>query len=517
MGLAMLVAAAGAAQPGTPEDVASDVPSLSACGLLPLEIACAVLGLGLLAVALWWLPRRPVGRWTTAIDLAILMLVAAVLRFGWLQLHPESIGQGWLDSAGYLDNARLLSSGQAPFWDSTDWHAWSSWIRAPGYYAFLAALDCLAPRDLLFVGRAQALVTTATVGVAYLMARPLFGRCAAWIAGGLLAVFPEAIVSAAWIVREPLYLFFLLAGLAALAWATDRTSWRLAAAAGALLGLACLVRSDPLYFVPLAAVGLILARGRRGWVPALALVGGLALLVIPWMVRNSIIYEAPMPIEDVSVFNFLLFHPDPKYVRIDGIDFDKPGWNRILRQRLKRVNRDSSLSRRSSEIVLRGLGRLLREPGATLHRFGKNLRFYFSPFDEDYLTDHGAPLSPCGERFATDWLNGVFLLALALGALGIVLSLPDRRTWPLALWVVYLTLVLNLLYNPQERYRIASTPVLMAFAGAVLVRFVGRNQDSGARRSGGGESPPPGPAAAPAGVEMQAGSAPTPAPRTAAP
>ena len=397
------------------------------------------------------------------------MLVAAVLRFGWLQLHPESIGEGWVDSGGYLYGGRLLAWGQAPFWASTDWHAWSSWIRAPGYYVFLAALERLAPGDLLFVGRAQAVVTSLTVGAAYLMARPLFGRCAAWIAGGLLAVFPEAIVSAAWIVREPLYLFFLLAGLAALAWATDRASWWLAAAAGALLGLACLVRSDPFYFVPLAAVGLILARGRRGWVPALALLGGLALLVTPWMVRNSILYGAPMPIEDVSVFNFLLFHPDPKYVPIEDIDFSRPSWNRVLRRRLKVVNRDSSLSRRSSEIVLRGLGRLLlHEPGATLHRFGDNLSSFVAPFDEDYLADHGAPLSPRGERLATDWLNGVYLLSLALGALGIVLTLRDRRAWPLALWVVYLTLVLNLLYNPQERYRIASTPVLMAFAGAAL-------------------------------------------------
>ncbi len=476
VGLATLGAAAGVARPGIPEDVAPDVPSLSDCGLLPFEITCAVLGLGLIAVALWWLPRRPIGRWTTAIDLAILMLVAAALRFGWLQLNLEAIGQGWQDSGGYLHGAGLLASGEAPFWASTRWHAWASWMRAPGYYAFLAALECLAPDDLLFVGRAQAVVTTLTVGAAYLVARPLFGRCAAWIAGGLLAVFPEAIVSAAWIVREPLYLFFLLAGLAALTWAIDRTSWRLAATAGALLGLACLVRSDPLYFVPLAAVGLIVARGKRGLVPALALVGGLAILVIPWMVRNSILYEAPMPIEDVSVFNFLLFNPDPKYVRVDGIDFDKPGWNRIMRQRLKTVNRDGSLSRRSGEIVWHGLGRLLREPGATLHRFGHNLRFFFAPFYDEYLTDHGAPLSPCGERLASDWLNGVYLLSLALGALGIVLTLRDRRTWPLVLWVVYLTLVLNLLYNPQERYRFASTPVLMAFAGATLVRFTGRNQ-----------------------------------------
>jgi hypothetical protein len=92
------------------------------------------------------------------------------------------------------------------------------------------------------------------------------------------------------------------------------------------------------------------------------------------------------------------------------------------------------------------------------------------------LTDHGVPLSPRGKHLATAWLDAVYLLSLALGALGIVLTLKDRRTWPLALWVVYLTLVLNLLYNPQPRYRIASTPVLMAFAGATLARFVGRNQ-----------------------------------------
>ena len=64
-----------------------------------------------------------------------------------------------------------------------------------------------------------------------------------------------------WIMSEPLFVLFLTLGLAALARASRRAAWPTAALGGIAFGLAALVRSGPVAFVPPAAALLVAARG----------------------------------------------------------------------------------------------------------------------------------------------------------------------------------------------------------------------------------------------------------------
>lgn len=457
-------------------------PSLSpalelraACGLAWIEPPLlAVLGAAalLLYLGLVRLGRR-YPRWAPWIDVAVVVGVALVLRFAFLALYPEPGRAG--DSWEYLHRTRLLVSGRADLWTDTRWHAWQTWIRPPGYYLFLAWVLGPFGGTPRTVAAVQAGLSGLTAGFVYLLARPLFGRRAALAAGLLAAFYPEAVTTASRVLTEPLYMALLVPALALLARVSKRPRSAPAAAAGVLFGLASLVRSAPLFYVPGAALLLCLAHPwRRAWRPAAVMVAATVVTVLPWIVRNSKIYGHPMGLDDLTVVNVLQVSPDERYVSAAGLDLSKPSEYRTYYNRLQRANRDRSLSREGGRILLRGLGRAAASPVATARTFGKNLTDYFAPFSDDFLGRIHREPGRCRTAFATDMLNLGLVLVLVLGGAGAILFGRDRRTWPVLFWFVFNALVINLLFHPEVKYRLPTLPVLMAFAGPVAVALVDR-------------------------------------------
>ena len=65
---------------------------------------------------------------------------------------------------------------------------------------------------------------------------------------------------------------------------------------------------------------------------------------------------------------------------------------------------------------------------------------------------------------------------------GVVLSLRDKRTWPIIGWVAYYFLLINLLFFPSAppgHFRYSLLPGLMVFAGAALAWALSRFRDWG--------------------------------------
>jgi 4-amino-4-deoxy-L-arabinose transferase-like glycosyltransferase len=261
--------------------------------------------------------------------------------------------------------------------------------------------------------------------------------------------------------------------LAALAAASARPSVRAAALSGALFGLAALVRSAPVYFVPMAAALLVVAHGRRALAPAAALVGALALVVAPWWVRNARIYGAPIGLDDLAVANLLQVSPNDRFLAAADLDLaSERGW-RTYYSRLQRANGDRALSRRGGEILRSTLADLAAHPGETARRFGGNLASYLAPLGDEYFRRIVDERRPCRVAWVTDAINAHYLFVLALGLAGFVLAARDRRSWPLALWFVFNAVIINLLFHPEPKYRFPTLPVPMVFAGFALVRAVG--------------------------------------------
>lgn len=457
------------------------------CGAPWIEAALLAVLAAVLFAARTLLRRRPdfaapSSRWTPWLDAAAVALVALAVRWAFLDLYPRPGRAG--DAYEYLKRARLLADGGASFLHDTGWHAWQTWIRPPGFYLLLAGVIAIGGTSAMVI-KVQAVLSAATAGIVTWIGWRLFGRIAGLVAGLWLAFYAEAVVTFSRILSEPLYMVFLLAALAALASVSVEPSWRVAALAGALFGLAALVRSAPVYFVPPAALLLFAIHGRRAWRPALALVAALAAVILPWCVRNARIAGGPFAIDNLVVVNLLQVWPNDRFVPVDDLDLGTADGARIYYRRLKEANRDLELSRRGGEVIRTTLADLAGHPGRTLRRFGRNLRHYFAPAsDVGYFGRIHREPDRCRTVLATDVTNFQYLSMLALAVAGAVLAWRRRSGWPLLMWFVFAAVVVNLFFHPEGKYRFPTLPVAMVFAGVVVARWLEpRPPTAGASRS----------------------------------
>jgi 4-amino-4-deoxy-L-arabinose transferase-like glycosyltransferase len=174
---------------------------------------------------------------------------------------------------GYSED--VLSHGQL---------LWKPWVHYPvGYSAFLGFFYRIFGSELVVAPVVNALTGAALVAIVHRLARYYLSRDRARIAAGLTALHPGLIAYAAVVMTEPLAALLVLSS--ALAALHFRGRWEAMVYAGALLGLACLVRPASLVAGPL----LLLTQPRPYWQAALRAIAATAmalLVVLPWTLRN---------------------------------------------------------------------------------------------------------------------------------------------------------------------------------------------------------------------------------------
>lgn len=255
------------------------------------------------------MPKRPA--WWCWLVLAALTVSAVAWRV--TEPYRESIVSS--DEVGYLALAANLAAGRGftefrqdhqPPYESRR----TAW-RAPLFPALLAAAFAATENDetAKAVGRVgQAVLGGLAVFFLGLLGWRVWpGPWAGLLAAALLARDAASLDLAKLLVTEPLFVALMLAALVALAWARDGKVPVAHAVAGALVGLALLAR--PVWYVFAAAVVLALVSrattrpGRR----RLAAFGlALALVVAPWVVRNTLVNGALTGITSNAGFNLYL-------------------------------------------------------------------------------------------------------------------------------------------------------------------------------------------------------------------
>jgi 4-amino-4-deoxy-L-arabinose transferase-like glycosyltransferase len=448
-------------------------------GVVPLELGAMIF----LVLAVWWLRRHPGAvlpweRCSPWLDALLIVAFALLVRLIFIWTHAPIDARLNPDSWEYLHRARMLFDGRADFWSDTRWHRWQSWTRAPGYFVILAWAMSFGLKSLAYL---QAVFVAIAAGGSYFIAYPLFGRRAAVAAGILFAAYAETILIVNWVLTEASFLVFLVPALACLSWAAARSGRLVPFAGGVLFGLAALVRSAPVYFVPAAACLLLLIRRPNRSRPAIYLVLGFVLTIAPWCIRNSVISGFPTGIDNIAVYNFLFANPTEKHAA-PGIDLDTRDGRRRYRRQLRGANRGDALSRQSGRILAEGLVDKVLEPRQTMSRFAQRAENYFGLMEHRQLRRLMRARSPCEAALWVDAINVGYLVVMLLGIAGILMTVRDRRTWPVLLWALYTTFVVTVLFfNTLEygRFRQPIVPVLAAFAGAAIVRLIDR--ESGAR------------------------------------
>jgi len=221
-------------------------------------------------------PRAFVAAHPDALALGIVVLAATLIRVTFAFRTPVFLLR---DSASYF----------LPAWDLVNGLGFDLSVRrTPAYPLFLAGSIGLLGEELLAIAFAQHLLGIVMVVLVYWLGRVTFGRAAGVLAGLLTGLNGALLISEHYVMPETLMIVLLLATLLAATLAIQRGSRPLFLASGALLGLCILCKPAAQIVVPvIPLVALVALRSPRRVVVPTALFGaGLALVLVPWVVRN---------------------------------------------------------------------------------------------------------------------------------------------------------------------------------------------------------------------------------------
>ena len=409
--------------------------------------------------------------------LAVVVIAAAALR---VEAAGDRPGHASADERAYVRLASDLRAtgnyGGPSMAHPLHW--------APGAPALFAVADALSGHplagriDTRAARRAQAVVGALTVGAAFALAALIAGAWAGVAAAVAVAFYPPMIEATTQLTSEPLGAFAVTAALAAVAWAWSRGRAAGFAAAGAVMGLACLVRADVLLaaLVLAPAVGVLHARRatwRAGARAGCATLLGVLVIVAPWTAFASRRDRHFVPITDGGPTTLFVGTYLPGHGTIFGL-------KHALAREAMRVHpsiRHKAIFRLREKVFLDAVAarhpRLSRDAAisAELHR---NLRVYLL----------GQPVAFARMLAAKTWrmwafpFRGTFgrvsagtlwlhraLVALALG--GLLAGLLRRRSaiLGLALLTIGVTAALDIAFVAEARHAFRLMPALLA-AGA---------------------------------------------------
>ncbi|MFI5176933.1 MAG: glycosyltransferase family 39 protein [Vicinamibacterales bacterium] len=367
------------------------------------------------------------------------------------------------DEQEYLSLARSLAAGHGFVYDEALRSGpIDPFDRAPGYPAFLAIVGAgRAPTNDVptAVKAAQAVVGLGGVLLVGLIAGQLAGARAAAVAAGIAAVYPPLVAVSARAFSEALFWPMGLAAAALLSRA-DRTpapgATMTAALAGVVAGAATLVRPGTIVFVALGGLWLIV---RRRPARALALALGAAVVIGPWIVRDSRAEGRVVIVASEGGVNFWAGN-HPLAVG-DGDLAANPDLKRAS-VALKAAHPDLTEAQMEPVYYREALAWMRAHPIDWLALEGRKLFFFVAPVGPSYRLHSW--------RY-TVASAGPYLLVLPLAVAG-AWRLGAARSRAAGLWLLAASaLVTALIFFPQERYRLSVVdPVLIVCAGAAWGR-----------------------------------------------
>jgi 4-amino-4-deoxy-L-arabinose transferase-like glycosyltransferase len=228
-----------------------------------------------------------------------LALLAMVLALG-LGLR---LGEAWdgrapvFDAAAYATIAANLDRGEGFALGSDATQPASNYspglpLLAAGVYEITGGVHERTARLAL------ALLGTLAVLFTYLIGRRLSGPSAGLIGAAAIAIYPALLEYQGMLMGEPLAAALLAGAVLAVLWAESRRErWLLP---GALFGALALVRPEYLGVAVLVSLAVLVKDRRVDWRSSLTrsvlLLLGVAVVVVPWTVRNAIALDRFVPI-----------------------------------------------------------------------------------------------------------------------------------------------------------------------------------------------------------------------------
>ncbi|HSD29160.1 MAG TPA: glycosyltransferase family 39 protein [Vicinamibacteria bacterium] len=351
----------------------------------------------------------------------------------------------------------------SPVADETMWVSWATqtlpevgfsplrllFIFHPPVYLYFVGVSFALFGTLEAAKYAQCLAGVLLVSALGLVGRRAFGERAGLVAAGIAAFYPELVWFASHFWAETVFTALLWWALERLLAADGEAGARAALASGLLWGLAVLTRETALYFLPLAALWLAWRRA-GGTRRAAVLLTTAALVVLPWTLRNWIVFDAFVPVSTSGALN--LWQGNTRLSRQEVYEEYWAVHGRIAKYEHAR--------RRAAEAILE------RQPLWIFEKLRDEMPAFWAA--------HGQPIVHL-ERGA----YGVVARPVALLAVAVVLlpylavlvlfvigvaSLPRSRPIVLLLGFLVFYVLLHVVAHGYPRYRLPAMPALLLVA-----------------------------------------------------
>ena len=380
--------------------------------------------------------------------LLALTVAAFAVRLAFLWLEPRCEPNGdeptWI-AIGTLHMARP-NKGLDPFRNGIAFY--------PPLYAYFFGILFRATRSLTVVLAAQSLVGALLVPAVGRLGSTLFGRRVGLIAAAVIAFYPELVWFSTHFWSETLLLALLWWAIERLVRADRRAATGAALLAGVLWGLAVLTREPPLYLAPIAAVWLAWRRpgGARR---AAAFVLALALTVLPWTVRNAIVFRAFVPVSLMGGFNLWLGNSGLSHLQVD--------------EETGRVGGGVAGDRLATRMALRAIRD--RQPLWLFEKLASEMPEFWKAGSE--VLDQMIGRESCGPLTTRETvrlellLAGSYLILFALFLLGLARA-PAVRGGALVLALLAGYNLMHVVTFAAPRFRLAVLPAIVVFAAAAV-------------------------------------------------
>ena len=182
----------------------------------------------------------------------------------------------------------------------------------PPLYSLFLTLVSSAGMGYKPIVASQAIISTGTVAVAYLVSRRLFDNTTAILTGVLVCVYPYYVLHDTALQETGVFTFLVTLSMLLLMSVRHSNSGVAGVLTGVVLGLAVLVRTTLLLFVPLAFGWLLYSiphalRNRLRILSWLALSFGFT--ISPWLVRSQVAVGGPLMNNHAGVYLWLTNNP----------------------------------------------------------------------------------------------------------------------------------------------------------------------------------------------------------------
>jgi 4-amino-4-deoxy-L-arabinose transferase and related glycosyltransferases of PMT family len=431
------------------------------------------------------------------IDLSVVTTLSVLVRLPWLLIvHPVPVS----DTRFYYFSANSIAQG----------HGYQilghpTAFFPVGWPAFLAGLFYFTGPSMLAIEILNLVLWALIVALVYVLGRRLGDRATGVLAGILVAIAPTMAIFVMRAYSEALFIPLLLGVCLLLTSRRETPSLRSAALAGVLLGAAILVRSTAEGLILILPLWLLWRRPRReSWRAALVLAVSSCLVLVPWLVRNTVVMHTTSLSTNGGVTLWLGANP-----RADGgwISYGKHNW--AISSAAAEVKQNNDLTREAFRWAVHNPGRYL---DLMPHKFTHLMAWSTSPLTIVELEQKGPdPSTPHPARTSTRKLDRAekkllggslnntwafefwHYLYWSLGALALLLASWRRRPTAglAALLVAFWILFHVILIHGEPRYMLSVTP-LVAPALAWLLVSAGRQGAAliTGGRSGANQAPP---------------------------